>query len=485
MNATASRVRRARGRVLVINDPALREHLLAVLDQPVDEVIDLYDALGALARATAREPIVTLVARLRDVAQETATAVESIRRVDPAVRLVLLAPREARDRAERALHDGFDACILGDGDIPALARILCDHDLDGDLIELSVSPPEPPAPSPSPAPTVNDSPREAASPPLSQPPRTQPLEAPVIEVFPRHVPTTAGAPLESSEIGDIDLVRAVLAAPELLPELALALLRQESGLHDAVLIEESPAPGDGLAVEVGDGPHRFGWLRASASLPRLKPWANWLAIWLRLAHEHVELHGKAYSDALTGAWNRRFVDEQLPAMLEHARREHRSVAIMLFDIDDLKKYNDNFGHDAGDELLRETVKLLQSVVRKGDRVCRLGGDEFLVIFADPEGPRKQGSGPLDTIEKIVHRFHEQVCRLRLPQLGPEAPGPVSVSAGMATFPWDGYEAVSLLKLADQLALESKRRGKNAVTFGPGFSCCNHDPVREPSENPLA
>jgi diguanylate cyclase (GGDEF)-like protein len=144
---------------------------------------------------------------------------------------------------------------------------------------------------------------------------------------------------------------------------------------------------------------------------------------------------------------------------------------MVFDIDNFKSYNDNFGHEAGDEVLRETVLLLNSVIRQGDRVCRIGGDEFAVVFADPEGPRKpdlRGAGAMpESVEAIAKRFQDQICKMRFPKLGEQAPGPLSISAGLATFPWDGSDPVALLRHADQLALESKRRGKNAITLGPG------------------
>ncbi|MGA0174997.1 MAG: GGDEF domain-containing protein, partial [Phycisphaerales bacterium] len=73
----------------------------------------------------------------------------------------------------------------------------------------------------------------------------------------------------------------------------------------------------------------------------------------------------------------------------------------------------------------------------------------------------------DSIDQIVRRFQSQVFRMRLPQLGLDAPGTVSVSAGLATYPWDGLDAKSLLSHADQLAMQSKRSGKNLITFGPG------------------
>jgi diguanylate cyclase (GGDEF)-like protein len=138
---------------------------------------------------------------------------------------------------------------------------------------------------------------------------------------------------------------------------------------------------------------------------------------------------------------------------------------MIFDIDDFKHYNDKWGHDAGDEIIRELVKLLRSIIRKGDHVCRIGGDEFAVLFCDPEPPREPGSNHPTTIEILAKRFKEQVQLARFPKLGNEATGVLTISGGLATFPWDGMDADSILLKADQRLLQSKRQGKNSITIG--------------------
>jgi diguanylate cyclase (GGDEF)-like protein len=142
------------------------------------------------------------------------------------------------------------------------------------------------------------------------------------------------------------------------------------------------------------------------------------------------------------------------------------ITLMVFDIDDFKHYNDEYGHDVGDEVLRETVRLLKSVIRRGDRVFRIGGDEFVVVFSDPEGPREAGSTHPASVETIAKRFQAQLNKASFPKLGVEGPGPLSVSGGLACFPWDGTDAQTLLRIADQLSLQSKRKGKNLITFGP-------------------
>ncbi len=229
-------------------------------------------------------------------------------------------------------------------------------------------------------------------------------------------------------------------------------------------------------MELRYGPRCYGMLSSRFTEARkLGPWAEWLARWMALDHEYRRYRTMAYRDELTGAWNRRFYSTFMKKILRKAARARRAVTVLVFDLDDFKRYNDDFGHDAGDEVLCETVRLLESVIRTGDRVCRIGGDEFAVIFADLQGPREPGSNPPETVGAIATRFQDQVCEMRFPKLGLDAPGNLSISGGLATFPWDGHDPADLLRHADQLALQSKRQGKNAITFGPGASGSSRQP----------
>jgi two-component system, cell cycle response regulator len=207
----------------------------------------------------------------------------------------------------------------------------------------------------------------------------------------------------------------------------------------------------------------LGWIRGSKRVKAAH--AEWLASWVRLRDQLVQLQDAAFTDPLTGAWNRRYFDKFLAAALSAARAARRNVTLLHFDLDNFKQYNDQYGHAAGDEILRETVKLLRSVTRPTDRVCRIGGDEFVVIFHEPEGPRQSTSRHPQSVFQIAARFQEQV-RLRFPKLSSRAPGPLAVSGGLATFPWDGTTPEELLKRADELTLQSKRQGKNAILLGP-------------------
>ncbi|PCI07535.1 hypothetical protein COB72_10065 [bacterium] len=195
--------------------------------------------------------------------------------------------------------------------------------------------------------------------------------------------------------------------------------------------------------------------------------SQWLAGWVKLEIQQAELRNAAFTDSLTGAWNRRYFTRYLDAAIIQSRIARQPLTVMLFDIDGFKHYNDAYGHAAGDEILVETVKLLKSVIRPSDRVCRVGGDEFAVIFYEPKGPRDTQSKPLESVYQIATRFQKQICSHRFPKLAGEAQGTLTVSGGLASYPWDGHDSESLLEQADQLAMESKRNGKNAMTLGPG------------------
>ena len=140
---------------------------------------------------------------------------------------------------------------------------------------------------------------------------------------------------------------------------------------------------------------------------------------------------------------------------------------MVFDIDDFKQYNDKYGHAAGDEILIHTAQLMKSVMRPHDVIARIGGDEFAVIFWDAQGPRRPNSQHPTEVRHIAQRFQQAIVTHQFDKLRDEAPGTLTISGGIAGYPWDGSTAPELLDKADQIALQSKRQGKNALIFGPG------------------
>lgn len=280
-----------------------------------------------------------------------------------------------------------------------------------------------------------------------------------------------GSPPEPSFVagGELSLLELIRRGSPVQDE-AVGQIRARPGFADVRFVPESGPSESGAhstASVTVDG-RRVGELRSRALPPRaLTPAASWLGAWLELEREQERLREMAFRDPLTGAWNRRYFDEFLPRAIDEARRHRRALTLLYFDIDDFKRFNDRHGHAAGDEILAECVRLLHSAVRPTDKVCRVGGDEFAVVFYEPEGPREPDSQHPTSVFDIAERFRSQVRQARFRKLTDDAPGQLTISGGLATFPWDGATAEALVERADQLALESKRQGKNVIAIGPG------------------
>ena len=179
----------------------------------------------------------------------------------------------------------------------------------------------------------------------------------------------------------------------------------------------------------------------------------------------------ATEDDLTGLKNRRYSWEFARQIIDHAGRRGGRVTLLLFDVDNLKSYNDAYGHLAGDEILKEAAVLMRRSCRQHDVVGRLGGDEFAVIFWD--GPRAESLGseserrstsaehPTEAIF-IAKRFQRELKKAELPLLGPQGKGVLTISGGLASFPRDGATIDELFQKADKALLEAKRGGKNKI-----------------------
>ena len=185
----------------------------------------------------------------------------------------------------------------------------------------------------------------------------------------------------------------------------------------------------------------------------------------------------ATEDDLTGLKNRRYIWEFSRQIIEHARKENGRVTLLVFDIDDLKRYNDLYGHLAGDEVLKQAAVLMQRCCRGHDVVGRIGGDEFAVVFWD-EPQAKPAAVPTKGAERrsaradhpkeaifIAKRFVRELVKSELSTfggLGPGGKGVLTISGGLASFPRDGSTIQELFQQADKALLEAKRSGKNRI-----------------------
>ncbi len=164
------------------------------------------------------------------------------------------------------------------------------------------------------------------------------------------------------------------------------------------------------------------------------------------------LREQAMRDKLTGLYNRHYVEEWFGLELRRAQRHGRPIAAIMLDIDQFKRFNDSFGHEAGDLVLRELAAVLRRFARKSDVACRYGGEEFLVLL--PECP-------FDAARSKAEQLREEVAKLEL-RYDDQPLGPVTVSLGVAAFPDHAKESEQLLRCADEALYLAKQSGRNRV-----------------------
>ena len=177
----------------------------------------------------------------------------------------------------------------------------------------------------------------------------------------------------------------------------------------------------------------------------------------------------ATEDELTSLKNRRYLWEFSRQVIDLAKKENSQITLLVFDIDDFKRYNDMYSHTIGDKILKQAAVLIQRCCRRQDIVARIGGDEFAVIFWDlpvdhskPEEERRTVGNHPQEVLFIAKRFIKELQQAELPFLGSRGKGTLTISGGLATFPRDGKSVEELFMLADEALLDAKRSGKNKI-----------------------
>ncbi|MGD0163285.1 MAG: diguanylate cyclase [Candidatus Sulfotelmatobacter sp.] len=164
------------------------------------------------------------------------------------------------------------------------------------------------------------------------------------------------------------------------------------------------------------------------------------------------LRTQSVRDALTGLYNRRYLEEILEREVRRATRASQSLGVLMIDLDHFKNFNDTYGHDAGDAVLRETGASLTKGIRAEDFVCRFGGEEFVVIL------------PTANVEAACARAER--LRLKMKELTVlhqgKSMGMLTISVGVAVFPEHGSSPKELMAAADAALYEAKRNGRDQI-----------------------
>jgi diguanylate cyclase (GGDEF)-like protein len=175
-----------------------------------------------------------------------------------------------------------------------------------------------------------------------------------------------------------------------------------------------------------------------------------------LANLHLRetLRYQSVRDPLTGLFNRRYLEDLLELEIGRAVRKLRPLSLIMLDADHFKHFNDTYGHEAGDNVLRALASVFTRAVRKEDLACRYGGEEFILVM--PEAA-------LEIALTRAHRIREEVRRMVVSHAG-RALGPITVSAGVASFPDHAATTEALVAAADAALYQAKAQGRDRVVL---------------------
>jgi diguanylate cyclase (GGDEF)-like protein len=188
-------------------------------------------------------------------------------------------------------------------------------------------------------------------------------------------------------------------------------------------------------------------------LQSLESVADICATAIQNAHYVERVKQLAYLDGLTGIFNRRFFELRIMEEIERARRYGTGMAVIMADIDQFKRLNDEFGHVLGDEVLRQVSSLFHQQLRKIDVVCRYGGEEFGILLTQTNAQHAMN---------IAEKLRKMVAGWQFPGV----PRTVTISAGAAAFPEHGTTRDTLVRAADSALYAAKQAGRNKVCLGP-------------------
>ncbi|MBN1844741.1 MAG: diguanylate cyclase, partial [Sedimentisphaerales bacterium] len=336
-------------------------------------------ALDAICRLAA-DPCSVVLINLAGLEQDAAPAVHACRRVRPSCRILLYGEAHQEGYARQALAAGADDYLIW----PIPARELYESLRPaGDRSGLAADP--------------------AADPKTN--PATGRISAARQDSMADPAETTGQADPAAGAVNHIhSYLHCFRGLAELIPRGREILIeRAQSELADLLAVEwleirtdEQPAenrpaepPANGSILPLCGPAGKLGMMRlgpsrsgSAASNGAVETAGEFLATLLHLAQRDESLKHLATVDELTGAYNRRYLEYFLRQVIETTDNRDTEVTLLIFDLDEFKYYNDTYGHLAGDEVLRQTTRLMRRCCRSHDIVARLGGDEFAVLFWD-------------------------------------------------------------------------------------------------------
>lgn len=171
------------------------------------------------------------------------------------------------------------------------------------------------------------------------------------------------------------------------------------------------------------------------------------------------LKKQATHDILTGLYNRLYLEEYLKIEMRRMERNKLELAVMIVDIDHFKRFNDNYGHRVGDEVLKKVAHFLTSHVRTNDMTSRYGGDEFCIIL--PETSKDVAMLRAEYIKKCIKKINF------IPD--PNIDGKISLSFGIAVYPLHGTKIETVIEAADKALFQAKALGRERVCVAPSIS----------------
>jgi PleD family two-component response regulator len=449
-------------KVLLIADPQRDVHAALIAALPSATVTAVNDYFDGIAELSANQ-YTTVFASAEPIERRPEAAVRQLRELSGDGRLILFGQPSLEGLSRKMLEFGVDDYLI----TPPSA---------GELQQMFGSPVLRVAPAPSPAESHDDPTDLKVTPPPTSADILHglPLADVVLDALLQHPADSPGAAVRRISELIAPTMQLVLTAPGkpapavgedvMLLSHALRAAGEELGQLHLIKHRDDDAPTD----------RHF-----------LAQIAHMIGKVAGLQDRHNRLQKLAITDQLTGVYNRRYFEHFLTRILEKAKVMRFPVTLLLFDIDDFKKYNDRYGHGVGDQILKETAALMRRTCREHDLVARIGGDEFAVVFWEKEGPRQpKGEQPVmpakppQSPRLVFERFRRLMATQDFPGLGATGKGVLTISGGLASFPWDGRDVAELIEAADQALVKGAKQGGKDRIFLVGE---NGEPPAYPNE----